>query len=162
MENEKIFRTKTGYCHILPDKILLSRDGIKGSVANVTVGKSITGILIIYGGLSAFLLFSAYNSFLKGQVPIAMVYAIVGLFLVYGIFKSLRNSTAPIIYRDKIKSVTFKKAIFAITRSRFEVVFEEEGAIKKRIIMLPGAMSNGQNETEKARAIMIEEQLLNE
>ena len=60
MENEKVFRTKTGFCHILPDRILLTRDGVKGNVANATVGKSITGVLIIYGGIAAFLLFSAF------------------------------------------------------------------------------------------------------
>lgn len=162
MENEKIFKTKTGFCHILPDRILLTRDGVKGNIANATVGKNITGILIIYGGMAAFLLFSAFQSFQKGEIPITVVYSVVGLFLVYGIFKSLNNSATPIIRRDKIKSVKIKKAIMAITRSRFEVVFEEDGAIKKRIIMLPGIMSDGQNETEKARKIMIEEQLLNE
>jgi len=162
MKNEKVFRTKTGFCHILPDRILLTRDGVKGNVANATVGKSITGVLIIYGIIAAFLLFSAFQSFQKGEIPIAVVYSIVGLFLVYGIFKSLNNSATPIIQRDKIKSVKFKKAILAITRSRFEVVFEEDGAIKKRIIILPGIMGNGQNETEKARKMMIEEKLLNE
>ncbi|SDS22600.1 hypothetical protein SAMN05192545_1005 [Maribacter dokdonensis] len=162
MKNEKVFRTKTGFCHILPDRILLTRDGVKGNVANATVGKSITRVLIIYGIIAAFLLFSAFQSFQKGEIPIAVVYSIVGLFLVYGIFKSLNNSATPNIQRDKIKSVKFKKAILAITRSRFEVVFEEDGAIKKRIIMLPGIMGNGQNETEKARKMMIEEKLLNE
>uniref|UniRef100_UPI0040484E11 phosphoribosylaminoimidazolesuccinocarboxamide synthase n=1 Tax=Mariniflexile sp. TaxID=1979402 RepID=UPI0040484E11 len=151
MENEKTFKTKTGFCHILPDKIILTRDGITGNVAKVTVGKSISRILIIYGGLSAFLLYSSFNSLQKGQVPISVLYLIVGLFLIYGIFTSLNNSATPIIERNKIKSIKFKKATFGITRSRFEILFEEEnGKIKKRLIMLPGSMSNGKKETEKA------------
>jgi len=52
MENEKTFKTKTRYCHILPNKIILTRDGIIGNVAKVTVGNNIYRILIIYGGLS--------------------------------------------------------------------------------------------------------------
>ena len=163
MENEKTFKTKTGFCHISPNKIILTRDGIIGNVAKVTVGKNITRILIIYGGLSAFLLYSAFNSFQKGQVPISTLYLIVGLFLIYGIFASLNNSATPIIERNKIKSIKFKKATFGITRSRFEILFEEEnGKIKKRLIMLPGSMSNGQNETERAIEIMKEEKLMNE
>ena len=163
MKNEKTFKTKTGFCHILPNKIILTRDGIIGNVAKVTVGKNITRILIIYGGLSAFLLYSAFNSFQKGQVPISTLYLIVGLFLIYGIFASLNNSATPIIERNKIKSIKFKKATFGITRSRFEILFEEEnGKIKKRLIMLPGSMSNGQNETERAIEIMKEEKLMNE
>tara|TARA_R100001369_G_scaffold79723_1_gene109804 strand:+ start:1000 stop:1491 length:492 start_codon:yes stop_codon:yes gene_type:complete len=163
MKNEKTFKTKTGFCHILPNKIILTRDGIIGNVAKVTVGKNITRILIIYGGLSAFLLYSAFNSFQKGQVPISTLYLIVGLFLIYGIFASLNNSATPIIERNKIKSIKFKKATFGITRSRFEILFEEEnGKIKKRLIMLPGSISNGQNETERAIEIMKEEKLINE
>jgi hypothetical protein len=91
MENEKTFKTKIGFCHISPNKIILTRDGIIGNVAKVTVGKNITRILIICGGLSTFLLYSAFNSFQKGQVPISVIYLIVVLFLIYGIFTSLKN-----------------------------------------------------------------------
>lgn len=65
MENEKTFKTKTGFCHILPDKIVLSRDGVIGNVAKVTVGNNISRMLLIYGGFSLFLLYSAFNSFQK-------------------------------------------------------------------------------------------------
>jgi hypothetical protein len=162
MEIEKKFKTKTGFCHILPDKIILTRDGIIGNVAKVTVGNNISRILIIYSGLSIFLIYSAYNYFQKEQISISVLYGIVGLFLIYAIFASLNNSATPIIERSKIKSVKFKKAAFGITRSRFEILFEENnGKIKKRLIMLPGSMSNGQKETEKARKIMKEEKLFN-
>jgi hypothetical protein len=58
----------------------------------------------------------------------------------------------------KIKSVKLKRAIFGITRSRFEILFEEHNwKIIKRLIMLLGSMSNGQKETEKAIQIMKEE-----
>ncbi|QWX84833.1 phosphoribosylaminoimidazolesuccinocarboxamide synthase [Cellulophaga sp. HaHaR_3_176] len=160
---EKQFKTKTGFCHILPDKIILTRDGIIGNVAKVAVGKSITRVLIIYGGISAFLLYSAFDSFQTGQVPISIFYSIISLFLMYGIFKSINNSATPVIERKDIKSIKFKKAIFGITRSRFEVLFKDEkGKIKKRIIMLPGSMKNGTKETEKAKKILKEEKLLNE
>ena len=46
MESEKTFKTKTGFCHILPDKIILTRDGVVGNVAKVTVGNNITRILL--------------------------------------------------------------------------------------------------------------------
>ncbi|WP_165730841.1 phosphoribosylaminoimidazolesuccinocarboxamide synthase [Polaribacter sp. 20A6] len=160
---EKQFKTKTGFCHILPDKIILTRDGIIGNVAKVAVGKSITRVLIIYGGISAFLLYSAFDSFQTGQIPMSIFYLIIGLFLMYGIFTSLNNSATPIIERKDIKSVKLKKAIFGITRSRFEVLFKDEnGKIKKRIIMLPGSLDNGKNETENAKKIMKEEKLLSE
>ena len=160
---EKQFKTKTGFCHILPDKIILTRDGIIGNMAKVAVGKSITRVLIIYGGISAFLLYSAFDSFQTDQIPMSIFYLIIGLFLMYGIFTSLNNSATPIIERKDITSIKFKKAIFGITRSRFEVLFKDEnGKIKKRIIMLPGSLDNGKNETEIAKKIMKEEKLLDE
>lgn len=163
METEKVFKTKTGFCHILPDKIIITRDGIIGNVAKVTVGNNISRILLIYGGLSLFLLYSAFSSFQNGQTSISIFYGIIGLFLIYGIFSSLNNSATPIIERNKIKGIKLKKAILGLTRSRFEVRFEDDnGKIKKRLIMLPGSMTDGQNETEKAIKIMTEEKLLNE
>ncbi|PNW29133.1 phosphoribosylaminoimidazolesuccinocarboxamide synthase [Formosa algae] len=149
---EKQFKTKTGFCHILPDKIILTRDGIIGNVAKVAVGKSITRVLIIYGGISAFLLYSAFDSFQTGQVPISIFYLIMGLFLMYGICSSFNNSTTPIIERKDIKNIKFKKAILGITRSRFEIHFRDEnGKIKKRIIMLPGSIHQGKKRNRNSQ-----------
>lgn len=161
MENEKVFKTKTGFCHILPDKVILTKDGIIGNVAKVTVGNNVTRILIIYSGLSIALLYFAFSNYQDGRTFQSIFFGAIGIYLIYGIFSSLNNSATPIIERNKIKSVDLKKAIFGLTRSRFEVKFEDEnGKMKKRLIMLPGSMNNGQNETEKAIEIMTAENLL--
>jgi hypothetical protein len=161
MDNEKIFKTKTGYCHIQSDKIVLTRDGIIGNVAQVTVGNNIARILIIYGGLSVALLYFAFNSYQHRQIAEAILYTLVALYLVYGITNSLNNSATPIIDRNKIIDVKFKKAIIGLTRSRFEVYFQDDnGQTKKRLIMLPGSLTDGQNETEKALKIMTDENLI--
>lgn len=55
MEKENIFRTKTGFCHVLPDKIVLTRDGIIGNLSKVIVGNKIQQILIIYGIINSYL-----------------------------------------------------------------------------------------------------------
>lgn len=163
MEIEKTFKTKTGFCHILPDKIILTRDGIIGNIAKVTVGNNISRILLIYGGLSAFLFYSAFNNYQNGQIAMPITFGIIGFYLIYGIITSLNNSATSIIERNKIKDIKFKKSIVGLTRSRFEVRFEDDNnKIKKRLIMLPGSMTDGQSETEKAIKIMREEKLLNE
>ncbi len=41
MENEKIFKTKTGFCHVFPDKIVLTRDGVVGNISKVLIGNNI-------------------------------------------------------------------------------------------------------------------------
>ncbi|HET9430492.1 MAG TPA: hypothetical protein VFO70_04915 [Chitinophagaceae bacterium] len=161
MENEKIFKTKTGFCHILPDTIVLTRDGIIGNVAKVTVGNNISRILIIYGGLSLGLLYFAFAWFRNGQTIQPILFGLLSIYFVYGIVKSVNNSATPIIDRQKIKDVRFKKAIAGLTRSRFEVLFEDDhGKIKKRLIMLPGSLTDGQNETGKAIKIMTDEKIL--
>lgn len=161
MEQEKIFKTKTGFCHILPDKIVMTRDGVVGNVAKVTVGNNIARILIIYGAITIGLFYFGFEAYQNGQALQQILFGLIGLYLIYGIFNSLNNSAIPILDRQRIKDVRFKKAIKGLTRSRFEVMFEDEsGKIKKRLIMLPGPMTDGQNETVKAVEIMREEQLL--
>lgn len=161
MDNEKTFKTKTGFCHILPDKIVLTRDGIIGNVAKVTIGNNISRILIIYGALSLGLFYFAFDSFKNGQIAQLILFGLLGIYLFYGVANSINNSATPIIDRQKIIEVKFKKAITGLTRSRFEVLFEDEqGKIKKRLIMLPGSLTDGQNETEKAIKIMASEKLI--
>lgn len=159
MEQEKSFKTKTGFCHILPDKIVLTRDGVVGTVAKVAVGNNISRILIIYGAITVGLFYFGFKSYQNDQILLPILFGLIGLCLIYGIANSLNNSATPIIDRQKIREVNLKKAIKGLTRSRFEVIFEDEnGRTKKRLIMLPGSMTN--DETEKALRIMKEEQLL--
>ncbi|RDC56522.1 phosphoribosylaminoimidazolesuccinocarboxamide synthase [Pedobacter chinensis] len=161
MDNEKTFKTKTGFCHILPDKIVLTREGIIGNVATVTVGNNISRILIIYGGLAIGLFYLAFDSYTEGQIAPLILFGLFGIYLVYGIVNSINNSATPIIDRQNIKEVKFKKAIVGLTRSRFEVLFEDEqGKLKKRLILLPGSLTDGQSETEKAIKIMTDEKLI--
>jgi hypothetical protein len=93
-----------------------------------------------------------------GQTPEAFLFLILGLFLLLGIFRSLNNSGTPVIERQKIRDIEFKKALPGATRAYFVVRFENEsGHIKQRLIMLPGSLSNGELETEKALKIMTSE-----
>ncbi|WP_281239946.1 phosphoribosylaminoimidazolesuccinocarboxamide synthase [Flavobacterium praedii] len=161
MENEKTFRTKTGFCHILSDKIILTRDGIIGNVAKITVGNGISRTLLIYSTISIFLLYSAYSSLQKGENVSVLFFGLLAIFLIYGIIKSINNSATPIIERSKIKEAKFINAKVGLTRSRFEILFEDEnGKLKKRLIMLPGSLNDGTNETEKALTIMKSERIL--
>ncbi|PBQ34906.1 phosphoribosylaminoimidazolesuccinocarboxamide synthase [Sphingobacteriaceae bacterium] len=161
METEKKFITKTGFCHVFPDRIVLTRDGIMGSVAKVIVGNNIQKILLIYGGIACFLFYSSYDLYVNGQTGKAIFFGLISVYLIYGIINSLNNSATPIIDRNKIKDVKLKKAIPGLTRSRFEIKFEDEdGKIKRRLIILSGLRIGGTSETEKAIKIMREENLL--
>ena len=158
MDAEKVFKTKSGYCHVLRDKIVLTRDGVIGNVANVTMGNNIARPLIIYGLIVIGLFYFAIKNFNSGQNFSTLFFTALGLFLIFGILKSLNNSATPVIDKEKIKDIEFKKAVTGATRSYFIVRFENDsGQIKRRLIMLPGSLSNGQVETEKALQIMTTE-----
>jgi len=161
METEKKFKTKTGYCHILTDKIVLTRDGIIGNIAEKAVGNNLSRTLIIYCIISILLIYIGYQSILKSSYIETVFYFLIAGYLIYGVLSSLNNSATPVIDRSKIKTVKFKKAIKGLTRSRFEVFFfDDMNKLKKRLIMLPGSMTGGDEATEEAIRIMQEENLI--
>jgi hypothetical protein len=155
METELKFKTKTGFCHILADKIILTRDGIIGNVAELTSGNNIYRTLGIYGIMSIVLFYMAYTKIVNEDWIEFAVYCGIGIFLAYSLIKSINLSATPIIERNKIKNVEFKRAKKFLTRSYFKVKFEQNnGKIKSRLIMLPGSLNDGNKETENAIQIM--------
>lgn len=160
METEKKFRTKTGFCHILPDRILLTRNGVIEDIAESSSGNNISLILAFYVLISIGLIYVSFDSFKKQDLTMAILFALFAVYLIQLIVKSLNNSATPVIYRNTIKKVRVKKGISGISRARFEVFFiNETGKIKKRLIMLPGTLTGGNTETDIAFNLMMEEKL---
>lgn len=155
MDTEKIFKTKTGFCHILQDKIVLTRDGVIGNAARITIGTSIIRPLTIYAGISTGLILASLTSFRDGENVPAFLFLGIGILLLLKVLKSFNYSATPIIEIKKVKKIVFKNAISGATRSHFIVHFlNDRGKIKQRLILLPGAFNNGKIETEKALQIM--------
>jgi hypothetical protein len=160
--DEHTFKTKTGFCHILPDTIVLTRDGVIGNIANITVGNnSIYRILTLYSMFACVHFFLATISYQSEQTISFIFFTLIGLLSVYIVLRSFNHSTTPVIERVRIKDVVFKRGFKGITRSRFEVLFEDDNRkTKKRLILLPGSLSGGQQEAEKALDMMKREKLL--
>lgn len=157
---QKVFETKTGHCYILEDRIVLTNSGFAGNVYDVTPNNKIVFTLIVYVLLIVYFLFRSYQ--LSGEGDTVWVLLNIGLaaFLAFGVIKSINNSSTPVIYRKDIKNIRFIPAA-NLMRAHFEVIFtNEKGKLKKRLIMLPGSLSNGEEATQKAVRIMNEEGLL--
>jgi hypothetical protein len=106
-------------------------------------------------------MYSAYSSFKNNEQLSAVFFSAIALYLIYNVFKSINNSATPIIERNKIKEVKFYNGKVGLTRSRFEIKFEDEnGKLKNRLIMLPGSLNDGKKETENALEIMKKEKLI--
>ncbi len=160
MEQDKKFKTKTGYCHILPDRIVLTRNGVIGELSQKVVGNSIIRPLIIYSLFVIYLIYKVITLYTIGEQTRAIFHLAVAGLLLFLIFKTVKNSAAPVIYRDKIKDVIFKKAT-ALTPAYFIISYEnDKGKTKKRLIMLPGSLSNGKSAVEAAVKVMKGEKLL--
>ena len=161
MEQINTFRTKSGFCQILSDKIILKRDGTIGKFSKFLVGDNITRILVIYSVIVLFLFFFAFKAFEENKIASFIFNSSFAIYLLFKIKQSLNFSATPIIERSKIKEVKFYDAKFGATRSRFEVIFEDEkGNLKTRLILLPGSLDNGESETNKALEIMKTEKLI--
>jgi hypothetical protein len=155
METENTFRTKTGYCHITEDRIILTRNGVIGNLSKLAMGNNMARPLIIYGLLSLGLFSLAYKSFSEGEKVSANISLLLGLLLIVSIIKNFNNSATPVIEREKIRDIEFKNAIPGATRAYFIVHFENDnGDLKRRLILLPGSLTNGPKETQKAVEIM--------
>lgn len=161
MEEDKKFRTKSGFCHVLPDKIVLTRDGIVGNASKVLVGNGIARVLVIYTLISAFFVYLAYTYFSDGNYLSGAIFAVVAGLLLISVIASLNNSGTPVIERGRIVKIGFIRGVPGITRSRFEVFFRNaNNRTKKRMIMMPGSLNGEKEENEKALRIMKEEGLI--
>lgn len=157
---DKKFKTKTGYCHVLPDNIVLTRDGVLGEISKIAVGNTMVRSMVLYSLFLVYLIYKVVTLYVIGDMVRAMFHLAVAVLLFFALLKSVNNSATPVIPRKKIKAVTFKKAT-TLTRAYFLIDFEDEkGKLKKRIIMLPGSMSGGQEAAEDAVKIMQEEKLI--
>lgn len=158
---EKKFRTKTGYCHILPDKLVLTRSSIIGDVSKVVVSKNVYQILVINILIAFFLAYATFQNIQTGQIGLALLWGCFSIYFLITAISSWTNSATPIIHRHQIKEVTFHTAKRGFSRAYFTVKFHnEKGDLKKRLIMLPGSLNNGAAETELALQLMENEGLI--
>ncbi|WP_330442807.1 phosphoribosylaminoimidazolesuccinocarboxamide synthase [Flavobacterium sp. C4GT6] len=157
---DKKFKTKTGYCHVLPDNIVLTRDGVLGEISKIAVGNTMVRSMVLYSLFLVYLIYKVVTLYAIGDMVRAIFHLAIAVLLFFALLKSVNNSATPVIPRNKIKAVTFKKAT-ALTRAYFLIDFEDEkGKLKKRIVMLPGSMSGGYEAAEDAVKIMQEEKLI--
>ena len=161
MENHKKFKTKTGFCHILNDKIILTSDGNIDDISKFNPSNTINRNLIFYGISGLLLIFLTYTGFKEKDWYKIIITCGFGIYLIYGAIKSINHSNIPVIDREKIKIITFYPAKKFLTRAYFKVDFEDDkNNIKSRLIMLPGSLSSGLKETNKAYNIMYEQRLI--
>jgi len=161
MESSKKFLTKTGYCHVMKDKIVFTRRGFMGLIGDIAIEGRMRRILLFFAALSIFIFYFAYFNYMQGEALWAGMFAVIGAYLIYAVIKGLNHSVHPIIERKKITEVKFVKEVQDLTSALFEIKFQDaKGKMKKRIITLPFPRSKYESDVQLAVKIMREEGLI--
>ncbi|MBK8048763.1 MAG: hypothetical protein IPK16_17555 [Anaerolineales bacterium] len=156
---ERIFRTKTGLCRVTQEQIVLEREGARrgGSWSlwhidgRALVTYAVLGCIMV--GVGIWMLF-------QGSTFPGLIFCFLGIYLFWNIFASRNNSATMVINRSSIRAVEAHPPHPPATRGYFNLFFDEQGKEQKRIIMLPGSLSGGQDEYRKAESILREAGLL--
>lgn len=154
------FRTKTGTCIITAEQIILTRQGVRGELAERVYGNSIPRALTLSTGLGAMMLALGIWSLIDRSYIFGGFFCIVGAFILRSVVISRNNSAANIIERSVIRSVDAHPPHAPFTRGYFVVHFVEAGKKRDRVIMMPGSMSGGNEEYRRAISIMRETGIL--
>jgi hypothetical protein len=158
---EHSFRTRAGICTITPERIILERHGIRRAVSNLIYGNTIQRAIIIYGLITAAALGVGAWALARESYVAGGLLCFVGLCFLRNVILSRNTSAATVIERSSIQSVEAHPPRPLLTRGYFTVWFSEKGKKRRRYIMLPGFMSNGNNEYPRALLAMQEAGLLN-
>ena len=136
------------------DRIVLRREGASGGLATVVVGNSIWRILFVYGLMALSLVGFAVYLAAMGRFVLAVLPLVVAALLLRNVIKSRHFSAAPEILRDAIDNIEVHEPRPGATRGYFLVHFRIGDSLKKRIIMLPGSMSGGNEEFRHALEVL--------
>jgi hypothetical protein len=155
---EKKFKTQTGYCHICPDKIILTN---YGSAREVIRLRFFNGYRFIDRQPLLFLITTSilgiyYSAPTAKWIAITFFSSAAALFT-YRFIIGFTWQGTPVIERQTIRQLRLIEGRFFIVAPRLEITNEK---LQKRRIVLPGILRGGKNETEKAIALLQSENLL--
>ncbi len=161
MEQELKFRTKTGYCHILPDKIAFSRSGKLDKNGEPKKGIHISFMTVVFFVIAALCVLIFFLMFQSATVVPKVLVGLLIFFMVGGTLTIMSNTTVPSIDRSKILSLEYIEGQQGLTSSRFHVKIDiGKHKPEERLIILPGYLTGGDEEAEKAQQLFKDQGLL--
>jgi len=153
---EKIFKAKYEYCHIDNDKIVITKTPEIEDLV-IDYAKSINDffktLMVFYIFIPIFTALSVVF-FYSGNYGLSIYVGVGALFfLLMALYSILFTSGSPVIYRDKIVKIQFKKTLLF---NSIVIKYTDFGRIKKRGILL----TNNQVEIDTALEILLTEKLI--
>ena len=163
-DNQKIFRTTTGFCHILPDKIAFTRDGkLENIDLNPPKEHRSLKFALVYGLLICAAIGFIIYKYIEGVLDLTSTIVAISIIVVmlYYIYKVVNYQTRTYFDRDKIISLKYKAGINSLSPSQFliSIKSENEKTLYANIILRSQNIF-GKQETDDAIKIMVEEGLI--
>jgi hypothetical protein len=155
-ETEYTFRTKTGVCKLSAERLVLTREAKTGKVMRILYGRSIHRGLILYGVFGTIFLLLGVWQIIEEQYISGMLFVLIGIYLFWNVIASWNNSSLNQIERSTVQSVEIQPPKPPLTRGYFKINFTHNGKKRKRLVMMPGVMSGGDEEYQKALSMMKE------
>jgi hypothetical protein len=158
MEGAKMFKTRSGYCFITPDEIILTQQQHLQKKPAKPAGDLSTVVLSLYAIAAAFVFYFSVLGFQQADYYPAAVLLIVSVGIMAYVYTARNKSFAPIIPRESIRDIELIKAIPGGLGTHFNIWFEDDnGQLKRRVIKLPGMFVPENTELVNAIKIMQEE-----
>jgi len=153
------FRTNTGVCRITDRRLELERTGWRGWIASVLFGDSISRAVAWYlvAGIGL-LLWGLYDLAVLGT-HLGWLPLTFGAVALANVAMSRDASAAMEIPRDSIERIVAEPPGFPLQRGHFMVHFRRKGEQRRRVIMMPAALTGADDEFREARRLLQQEGL---
>jgi hypothetical protein len=166
IDSQKKFRTTTGFCHILPDKIAFTKDGRQESI-DLSPPKDHRSVkfALVYGLIIFLIIGFIVYKYLGQEIDLATTIITISLIVVflYYIYKVINYQARTYFDRDKIVKVKYISALSSLTHGQFIFsIKSDNGKILNANIILRPKNIYGKQETEDAIKIMVDEGLISD
>lgn len=160
MSETRKFRTKNGFCHVMHDRIVFTHSGWVGILGDLVGEGQMRRVLLFFSTLAALALYLGYYNYDQNRLFWAGFFGLVGLYMIYGIFKNWNTTLDPILERESIKEVIYHQAKDSLGFPSFEVRIQDEKGNRRRIIALPRMSKKNKRDVQSAVGIMVQEGLI--
>ncbi|MFT4622702.1 MAG: hypothetical protein ACI8PZ_001358 [Myxococcota bacterium] len=141
------FPFKFGHVAVHEDRVELENRGVRGGVSRVVVGNSSARARVVQLVLVLFCGWMVWSSANNGQVPLALLYGALGVWLVYWNVRNARFSLAAVLRRDQVSRVRAERGLRFMTVDRLMFHFDQDGRERVRMVVLPTVLQGGSPES---------------
>lgn len=163
LEQGSMFNIRTGYCHVLEDKLVVryGRTWRGKIIANVPLVARVILSWMFTILMIGYLSLASYNSYLEENWGEFVWTSFLVVYLLYSVFRSFGFSVQEVIYRSDIYRVEVKGNTEGSTRKYFIVHFKDsKGRKKKRLLSMSRYTDKSDQDFADAMQILEQEGLL--